>query len=258
MDPLRRSPNAASVVAAFALLAASALNVSAQTSTTPPPATPAPPKPPWQQSASLGFSLTKGNSDNILFTASYRAARKGRQSEFALGIDASYGEDNGTKNNEQLRAFAQYNWLFTERLYSFTRVEGLHDGIADIDYRYTLSAGAGYYFIKDGKSVLSAEIGPGYTFERVGGVDHNYASLRFGQKYEHKFNDKTRVWQTLEYLPQVTDFANYILTFEVGLETALTEIISLRISLRDMYDSVPAPGRKENDLRFVTGVAVKF
>ena len=82
--------------------------------------------------------------------------------------------------------------------------------------------------------------------------------MPIGEKFEHKFNDKTRVWQTLELLPQVTDFSNYIVTFEVGLETALTDKISLRLTIRDIYDSDPAPGRKENDFRFVTGVAVKF
>lgn len=254
MEPIRHCPSSARLAAALVFMTAPALNTSAQN----PPAVPAPPKPVWQQSASLGFILTKGNSDNVLFTADYRAARKGRQSEVALGIDASYGEDNGTKNNEQLRVFAQYNWLFTEQIYSFARAEGLHDGIADIDYRYTLSAGAGHYFLKNGKTVLSAEIGPGYTFERVAGMNNDYASLRMGERYEHRFNDKTRVWQTLEYLPQVTDFGNYIVTFEVGLETVLTDKISLRLTVRDMFDSEPAPGREKNDLRFLTGVAVKF
>ena len=254
MDRFHHISHRTRLTAALVVFGAIALGAVAQT----PAAAPVPPKPAWEQSASLGFSLTKGNTDNLLFTADYRAARKVKQTEIAVGLDASYGEDSGKKNNEQFRIFGQYNWLFNERFYAYARAEGLHDDIADVQYRITLSLGAGYYFIKSGKTILSAEIGPGYTFERRGGDDRDYASLRVAEKYEHKFNDKTRVWQTLELLPQVTDFSNYILTFEVGLETALTDKISLRLTIRDIYDSDPAPGRKENDFRFVTGVAVKF
>lgn len=254
MDRFHHTPNDARLTVVLAALAAAVLNVSAQT----PAATPTPPKPAWEQSASLGFTLTKGNSDNILFTADYRAARKASQTEIALGLDASYGEDNGKKNNEQFGAFGQFNWLFNERFYAYGRLQGLHDSIADVEYRVTVSPGAGYYFIKNGKTLLSAEAGPGYTFERLGGHNRDYASLRIGEKFEHKFNDKTRVWQGLEFLPEVNDFSNYIATLEVGLETALTDKISLRVTVRDIYNSAPAPGRDKNDFRLVTGVAVKF
>ncbi len=118
--------------------------------------------------------------------------------------------------------------------------------------------GVGYYFIKDDKTRLSGEVGPGFIFERQGGVNDSYLTLRLAERFEHKFTAKTRLWQSLEFLPQVNDFKNYIINAEIGLETDLTDKMSLRTFLQDTYDNVPAPGRKKNDLQLVTASAYKF
>ena len=50
----------------------------------------------------------------------------------------------------------------------------------------------------------------------------------------------------------------YIITAEVGIETAITKKWSLRVVGQDIYDSEPAAGRKNNDLRLIAGTAYKF
>ena len=66
-----------------------------------------------------------------------------------------------TKNADMARGFVQYNRLFTERLFGYGRVDALYDDVANIQYRVTLSPGLGYYFIKEPKTELSGEVGPG-------------------------------------------------------------------------------------------------
>jgi putative salt-induced outer membrane protein YdiY len=137
-------------------------------------------------------------------------------------------------------------------------VDGLHDDIADIQYRVTVSPGAGYYFIKDPTTQLSAELGPGVIFEKQGSSETTYITVRVGERFEHKFGDKTRLWQSAEWLPQVDNIDNYILNAEIGLDTKLTAKLSLRVFAQDTYDNEPAPGRKKNDLKFVTAIAYTF
>lgn len=216
------------------------------------------PKSLWERSASIGMTLTSGNSDTVLFTARAQAVRKSEKGEWDIGADGSYGENGGEKNNESAHGYVQYNHLFSERTFGYLRVDGLYDAIADIDYRVTLSPGIGYYLIKNERTFLSVEAGPGYVFEQVGGESDHYATLRFAEKFEHKFNDKTRIWQSLEVLPQVDDFDNFIVNAEVGVETALTEKSSLSVYAQNTYDNQPAPGREENDLKVVTAIVFKF
>jgi len=212
----------------------------------------------WEKSAALGLTLTRGNSETLLLTVDAQAKKKWTEDELSLGASVSYGEDHSVKNNEALKGLAQWNHLFSERFYGYAHVDALHDAVADVEYRVTLSPGAGYYFIKKADMDLSAEAGPGVVFEKQGGVEKTYLTARVAEKFNYKLNDRARVWESVEFLPQVDNFDNYIINAEVGAEASLTKKTALRVVLQDTFDNQPAPGRKKNDLKLVTSVVVKF
>lgn len=230
----------------------------------------------WESTIAAGATLTRGNSETFLGTITAGTGKKWDQNEVALGADVAYGTTTTEVKNpnpppphtfshdettaETLHGFGQYNRLFNERLYGLGRIDGLHDGVADIDYRLTLSVGAGYYFIKTKETQLSGELGPGYIFQRLGGHDDNFATLRLADKFNQALSDRARLWQTAEILPQVDHPKNFIVNFEIGVEADLnaSKKLSLRVYLDDTYNNVPAAGRKKNDLKLVAAVAYKF
>ncbi len=129
-----------------------------------------------------------------------------------------------------------------------------------MDYRFTLSPLVGYYFIKNAKTSLSAEVGPSLVLEKYKGQGSDtYLGARFGEKFEHKLTASTKIWQSLEYVPKVERWAEkYVITAEVGIDTAITKKWSLRVVGQDIYDSEPAGNNKNNDLRLIAGTAYKF
>lgn len=217
-----------------------------------------PPKPQWETSGGVGLSVTDGNADTLLFTANVSTLRKWEGGEFAAGVDAGYGENDGTQNVGYVKGFGQYNYMLTDRWYLFARAEALNDSIADIAYRVPLSAGAGYYFVKNDRMTLSAEAGPGFVWEKIGDDARSYATIRFGEKFTWKINDRARLWQSFEYQPKVDEWTEYFLTGEIGVEADLTKKMALRVVLQDWYVSNPAPDRESNDLKLVAGVNYKF
>lgn len=221
---------------------------------------PAPPPPPpkWDLSVAFGLTLTEGNSDSVLFTLLGRGAKKWEENELLLGADLTYGETEDVKNSDLARAFAQYNRLITDRWFWYLRGEALHDDIADVDYRFTVGPGTGYYLIKEARTFLSVEGGPSFVYEKQGGDTKGYFTVRLAEKFEHKFNDRARVWQSLEFLPQVDRVENFIVNAEVGVESALTKSWSVSVILQDTYDNEPAPGRQENDLKLISAVTWKY
>jgi putative salt-induced outer membrane protein YdiY len=212
----------------------------------------------WETTASAGFTITSGNSDSILANAQILSLKKWDQNEIRLGADATYGELESEKNVEGLHGFGQYNRLFTDRAFGYLRLDALHDAIADIEYRFTFSPGAGYYFIKNEQTQLSGEVGPAFIYEKQGGEETGYFTARLAERFEHKFNDNVRIWQMLEFLPQVDDLNNFLINAEIGVESKLTEKLSLKVFAVDNYDNEPAPGRKENDLKVVTAIGYTF
>jgi putative salt-induced outer membrane protein len=255
---LAKSRHVFRLTASLVLLCASAATVLAAD----------PPITNWVSSAAVGFTLTSGNSDSVLATMDFLTGRKWDKNELSFGANGAYGKttehvgtnDVTTKSAELLRGFGQYNRLLTERLYAYGRAEGLHDGIALIRYRVTVSPGLGYYFIKTKTSDLSGEVGPGYIWENVDNTNRNYAIIRVAEKFNQKLSDRARLWQSVEWLPEVENFDNYIINFEIGVEASLTadKKLALRCYLLDTYDSEPAADRKNNDVKLVTALAYKF
>ena len=218
-----------------------------------------PPKYPWESSVTAGLTLTRGNSDTLLFTTGAVTDKKTPDNEFKIGGDAAYGENSGVKNVDTEHAFGQYNDLFTDRFYGYARAEALHDGIADLQYRVTVGPGVGYYFLKETNTTLAGEFGFSYVNQRLGDVDDNYATLRLAERYEHKFkNYGARVWENAEILPQINKVDNYIVNAEIGIEAALNAHFSLKTFLDDNFNNQPAAGREKNDVKLVSGISYKF
>jgi putative salt-induced outer membrane protein YdiY len=215
-------------------------------------------KPAWESSISAGLSLTKGNSDTLLTTVAFKTRRKTTENELTFGADGSYGENNSVKNNETLHGVGQYNHLFSNRFYGYLNAEGLHDGIADLQYRLTFSPGAGLYFLKETNTTLAGEAGPGLIFQELGGVDTTYATLRLAERFEHKLDNGARVWERAEFLPQVDKLGNFLVNAEIGAEAALTKTLSLRVTVQDNFINQPAPGRKSNDVKLISSLVYKF
>lgn len=215
-------------------------------------------KPRWESSASLGATVTRGNSRTVSVSAQVNTSKKWERNEIDLGADGTYAEDRGVRSAGQARGFGQYNYLFTDRFYGYARLEVAHDAVADITYRITVSPGVGYYVIKNETTSLRGEIGPGYVYEKRTHSTVDYATLRLAERFEHKLNDRAKLWQSVEFLPAVDDFADYLLNFEVGIETQISKAFSLRTYAQDSYRSRPATGREKNDLRLVAAVAYKF
>jgi putative salt-induced outer membrane protein YdiY len=224
------------------------------------------PPPHWVSSAALGATLTRGNSDTTTVSLSALTDRKWGMNELSLGADGLYGNEKSpgasstTETADLLHGFIQYNRSFTEHFYVYGRVDGLHDGIADIEYRLTLSPGIGYYLIKEKKTELGLEVGPSWIDEKLGDTRLNFAAFRVAEKFRQTLSDRARVWESLEYLDEVDRLNNYIENLEVGIEADLTKKknLSLRVTFDDTYNNAPAPERLKNDIKLITAIAYKF
>jgi len=220
----------------------------------------------WKSSIAVGVTIARGNTDTTLASVTAMTEKKWDKNDLVFEADGLYGENRSpgqakeTETAEILHGYGQYNRFFENGFYWYGRVDGFHDGIADIKYRITLAPGLGYYFITNKTMDLSAEIGPGYIKEQLDGRTESFATLRLGEKYHYNISPVAKVWETVEFLPQIDNFNNYIVNFEAGIDAALTKDkkLSLRTVLRDSYNNVPATGRLKNDLQIITGLAYKF
>lgn len=218
------------------------------------------PAPKWETTAAAGLSLTRGNSHTVLTTLGLDTKRKWDSEEALAGISGGYGKSDGVRNTDYVQAFGQYNHLFDERLYGGIRIDGNHDGVSKLSYRFRVSPLLGYYLIKETNTTLSVEAGPSVVVEKYDNLPGDtYVAARFGEKFEHKLSETAKVWQTAEYIPQVDRWVEkYLINGEVGISASITKQWGLRVVGQVSHDSEPAPGRKQNDLRLIAGTDYKF
>jgi putative salt-induced outer membrane protein len=236
--------------------------VVATPATAPAPATPAAiemaKKYPWVSSVSAGLTITRGNSHTLLYSSAIATDKKTANNEYSLGAAGAYGSQNSVQNVNNYGGFAQWNHLFTERFYDYVRADANRDVIADLDYRFNLGPGAGYYLIKHTNTTLAVEAGVGYQYEHLGGEYNSFATARLAEKFEHTFSDRARFWQKAEFLPQVDKLQNYAINFEIGMEASITRTFALKTTLDDTYQSEPAANHYRNDIKLISGISYKF
>jgi len=214
--------------------------------------------PAWKSSATVGFSFSRGNSDTLLLVTKIQTEWRSRLNEWLLGGDGAYGEDNSEKNRETLHGYGQFNHLFTQRIYGFGRVDGLHDGIKDIRYRFTASTGLGYYLMQCTNMAFAVEAGPSVVKERQGSEAQTYAAARLATRFEYRFASGASIWQRAELIPQINEMDNFVVNAELGIETPIAKNISLQVFVQDNYVNQPATDYKHNDIRLISGLSYKF
>jgi putative salt-induced outer membrane protein YdiY len=223
------------------------------------PAIVPPVKPHWANTLTAGATITRGNSDSLLATAKLECNKKTPNDEYNLEADGTYGSANGIANSELYHGTAQWNHLFSPKWYGYLRGEGLHDGIAEVKYRFTITSGVGYYLLKETNSSFKLETGPGIVIERLGEVDTTYATMRLAERFEHKFNhNSARFWENVEFLPQVDVPGDYLINSEIGVSSSIYKDLDLQVYLDDNFNSQPAVGLRRNDAKLVSGVTYKF
>jgi hypothetical protein len=221
----------------------------------------------WESVATVGVTLTRGNSKNFMATGLFNTKRAWTNDEALFGVSAGYGETstkvNGanvdTTTDSFIKGYGQWNHLFTPITYAGFRLTGEHDDIAALAYRITASPLAGYYFIKQTNAFLAGEVGPSYVREKFFHEDvKDYIALRIAERGEFKFNSGARIWESLEWLPKATDLQNYLLVMEAGVSAPISKAFSVSLILQDAYKSVPALGKLKNDLRLIAGLSYTF
>jgi putative salt-induced outer membrane protein YdiY len=217
----------------------------------------------WNGNIALGLSMARGNSDILQFNASGLIGKDWKQDEWRLGADAAYGLNNWGRSNEQTsansaHAFVDYKHLCTERFYGSADLDLLHDDVAKLRYRVTVGPAAGYFFIKSDATRFSLEAGPSYINERLGDENKSYLTLRISERFRHEFGKTCKVWEQIDYMPQVDDWANYLVNSEAGTEVTISARLALRVTVQDKYNSQPAAGSKNNDILLLTSIVWRF
>ncbi len=225
----------------------------------------------FDKTLTLGATLTDGNSDTMLYNGSLLLeGEKESLGAVKAGVEGNYGRNKVKETDgeatykrrdttvENVSAFANARKTLSAMTYAYADANYLYDDIAEVDYRVTAGPGLGVYLLKDEQIELATEAGLSYLWEDVADESDDYIALRVAQNLTYRFDENSKVWQSIVYMPEMGEFQNYLITAELGAEAPLNGKVNLRVVLQDKYDSTPGRDVKRNDLTLIAGLGIKL
>lgn len=235
----------------------------------PPPAAPAAPEinpdpqslmEGWKGSLELGLNGSEGNSQSVSVRGAVNLKRETSKTDTTLGLLYVYGSQDGEKNLDRGEINLRNDWKIGSpwRIFAIGKAE--YDTFQDWDWRTSIFGGVGYEFIKTDRTLLLGRLGVGITKEFGSSKQRIEPELNLGLDWEHKIDDRQKVYATLDYYPSLHNFSDYRASAKAGYEVQVDPVnnLSLKLGLEDRYNSNPGPDKKKNDLLYFAAVVYNF
>lgn len=263
---------------AFALLAASGV----QAQSTPSDDSDAANNGGWSGSGEFGFASARGNSRSENLNAKLGLSQENElwKNNFFLNGLRSKGEvtvedaAGNTINRFSTTANrydggASVGYKLDPRSYIVSAVRYEHDDFGANLWQGTVSLGYGYIALKNQRTELSFEIGPGYKRYRpanelqdVGGVTVPVRQDTVGEgvarglvNYKYRLTDNTAFEDTL--LLEAGSKNKYYQN-DAGLSVSMTKKMALKLGFQVRYNSDTQPGTKSTDTLTTTNLVYNF
>ena len=213
----------------------------------------------WKGQFGSGLNGKSGNSESVDINMTLKLDRETDVSTTNLLASYFYGSnaistvtDRVFAQLRQERKLAKEGWAW----YVQTAVEW--DRFKAFDYRIAVHSGLSNQFYKDDSGFLKVRMGAGASKE-VGSANEEWSpELQFGGDWERKLTDTTKVFATVDYFPNVTDFADFRVNTNMGFNFLVDapRNINFRVFALTRYDSTPPPGTEQSDIDY--GMALVF
>ena len=232
----------------------------------------------WKGSGELGFAASRGNSksENLNAKLNFSMEDDTWKDNFYLNALRSKGEVttadivNGQLVNvktydttaNRYEAGASIGYKLDERSYLVGALRYENDDFSPFDYQAVLSFGYGYTAIKNERTELSFEIGPGYkqykpkvTPPLTSTDSENEAVARGLIGFKHQLTENTRIEDTF-LVESGSD--NTFMQNDAGLVVSMNKTLALKLGYQVRHNSDVAPGIKKTDQLVTTNLVYNF
>ncbi|WP_461115908.1 DUF481 domain-containing protein [Spirosoma jeollabukense] len=201
-------------------------------------------------------TVTSGNVNRTLIQLT-SAVDYQLSNYFKLSSNPSfvYGKQNGILAEREWFADLRTTYRYERRLYYLAFGSYERSNLRQITHRWTAAAGAGYKLLNRKRAYISITdvLMQEYTdFVELDDINIFRNSARLYGEYTFD-KDRFTITHTAFYQPALGQY-NVRWNASVSVQIKLTQVVSLRSTIANAYESLVVPGRQNNDLRFTVGL----
>ena len=213
----------------------------------------------------IGWDGAQGNTEKNTFKGDLLSQWKHEAHTEFLLFDHAYGKSSGVVNTDRTFAHLRHRtqidnfWAWE----AFTQ-KG-RDAFTRLSDRFLLGAGVRLSVLEqEGQRGLYVGIGSFYERERLSqdtGTTDSESKLWRGNiyvVYKQQINAQVQISSTTYYQPALNQGNDYRLLEQAALHVAMFSNVQLKISLDYSFDSQPPQTIGKDDLRYSSGLEIKF
>ena len=227
----------------------------------------------WSGSVNFSGSMARGNTRSEKASVTADVSRRWEKDRYTGNFGYYFAQngtdrDNKKKTEDRIELASQFDHFWANKVYSYVNGKYERDGINDLEYRFRLGTGLGYQWLdgynqeQTGKWSFNQEAGLTYIKEKYERIsDDDRCAFRYAHHlaWDPKWVDKLAFTHNLEYLPDVSDWAeSYLIDADVGFTYALSLDWQLMGKIDWDYNSNPGPHTKSSDFRYMLGLGYKW
>lgn len=215
----------------------------------------------WVVKAEIGATGKDGNSDSLDLRAAINGLLEQEDTRLKLGAKYLYGESEDVKNKDEFQATALHDWFLPgSDWFVFAGSEFLIDEFEAYESRLTLSAGAGYDWIKNEKTTTTFRLGGAAVREFKGPDDSWRAEGLLGVDYSRVISKAQDFEFHTTYYPDLEEHGEYrvVSTAAYSIKLDGMENLFLKLGLENEYDSHRKKPQSRNDLTWFISLLMKF
>lgn len=206
----------------------------------------------WSISYELGVNGSEGNAVSFNLSTGFDLERKTDTRITKIWTKYANASNDGVLTRDFALLRGRNEYLFVDSPWSLFAESLLeYDKFQAFDVRLTMASGLGYRFVDNDTTLVKSRMGLGTSREFGGPNDEWKPELVLGGDFKHQLSDRQKLYCTVDFYPNWTDFSDFRLITDAGWELVIDEAshTSLKIGVVDRYDSTPE-GRQANDLNY--------
>jgi putative salt-induced outer membrane protein len=215
----------------------------------------------WNGGTTVGFGLTRGNSETKNLSLGFNAVRAGRNDKITAYSNSVYAADDlatPSVTANVVQGGARYDHDFDGFLFVFGGGDFMSDALQALNLRSVFSGGLGFHAIQKSSTTLDILTGANYTRESYTLFSRDLVAATLAEELMHKVNKTTVINQKLAFFPDFTNTGEYRTTLDFGTTTKINKWFGWQNAFSDVYVTNPPAGKRKNDLLFTTGLNVSF
>jgi putative salt-induced outer membrane protein YdiY len=218
----------------------------------------------YSSSTSFSLLMTSGNTQELTLGFDTEQNLRIKKNELKFKGSIIYSQSDGTRESEIYYSHLEYRRSFTSNAYllGFGRFE--RNELSGYEYRFSLTVGAGYFWIKSQKFEFSSELTLGWSkennIEKIKSTDLklSFASWLVSTQVKIKISSNSELLYQDIFFLNLENTKDYRLSSLASLSVSISMYIALKISHQLKYNHSPVPGFKSTDQYLLSSLVLNF